>query len=177
MARTLDPRSLRHRRRLRRPVGCGRRRGARRPGGADREGQDGRRMPQHRLRAVEGAARRRRRAPRRSAPRSRSASSRSAASVEFCQVQRSRAGGDRGDRAERFEGAFHRPRRSGDRGRSRASRMRRPSWSANSIRDRGAALRDRDRFAAGGAADPGPRQDAVSSPTRRCSNRASGRSI
>ncbi len=59
MAEKLDSRSLRHRRRLRRPVGRGCGGGARRSGGADREGQDGRRMPQHRLRAFESAARRR----------------------------------------------------------------------------------------------------------------------
>ena len=41
-----DTRHLRHRRRRRRAVGRGRRGGVRRAGGADREGQDGRRVPQ-----------------------------------------------------------------------------------------------------------------------------------
>ena len=66
--RRADPRHLRDRRRLRRPVGGGRGGRLRRAGGADREGQDGRRLPQLRLRAVEGAARggqARRTAPRR----------------------------------------------------------------------------------------------------------------
>ncbi len=57
--RAAHSRSLRHRCRLRRPVGRRRRRRARRAGGADREGQDGRRLPQRRLRAVEGDDRRR----------------------------------------------------------------------------------------------------------------------
>ena len=54
-----DTRHLRDRRRLRRAFGRGRGRRVRRAGGADRKGQDGRRLPQLRLRAVEGAARRR----------------------------------------------------------------------------------------------------------------------
>ena len=50
-------RPLRDRRRLRRPVGGGCGRPARRVGGADREAQDGRRLPQLRLRALQGADR------------------------------------------------------------------------------------------------------------------------
>ncbi len=56
--RASHPRSLRHRRRRRRAVGRGGGGGARRAGGADRKGPDGRRTPQHRLRAVEGDDRR-----------------------------------------------------------------------------------------------------------------------
>ena len=53
-----DPgRPVRDRRRGRRPFGGGRRRAARRLGRAGREAQDGGRLPQLRLRAVEGAAR------------------------------------------------------------------------------------------------------------------------
>ena len=52
--RAAHPRSLRHWRRLRRAVDRGRGRHAWRAGGADRKGPDGRRVPQHRLRAVEG---------------------------------------------------------------------------------------------------------------------------
>ena len=58
MAEQLNTRPLRHRRGRRRAVGGGGGGDARRAGGADRERPDGRRMPQHRLRAVEGDDRR-----------------------------------------------------------------------------------------------------------------------
>ena len=66
---------------------------------------------------------------------------------------------DRRDRAERFEGALHRPGRAGDRGRRALSRRR--HCRGRRLRDQGAPLRDRHRLAARRAADPGPRRDAV----------------
>ncbi len=168
MAELLHARHLRHRRRLRRPVGRGRRRRLRRAGGADREGQDGRRLPQLRLRAVEGAARRGASGPtaladaaavrRRIGARRRSTSPRctttSMASIAAIAPN---------DSAERFTGLGVRV-IEGD-----ARFADRRTVAVGEHRDQGAPLRHRDRIVAGGAADPRPRRDAAISPTRRSS--------
>ena len=81
------------------------------------KGQDGRRLPQRRLRAVEGADRRgqaRRGVARRAAP---FGIKPQQPGVEFDQVNDHIHRRDRRDRAERFQGALHRARRAGDRGR------------------------------------------------------------
>ena len=83
------------------------------------------------------------------------------AEIDFAQGERARARRHRGDRAERLEGALHRPRRAGDRGRGALHGCERPLRSAT-VRDQGAPLRDRHRLVAGGAADPGPRRGALS---------------
>ena len=159
--RSPHSRHLRDRRRLRRPLGRGRGGRIRRAGGADRKGQDGRRLPQLWLRAR----------PRRcSPPRSTPIASRRVDAVRphaaargdrLRQGARACARRDRGDRAERFTGALHRPRRAGDRRRG-ALQGCRDRHGRRQVRDQGAALRDRDRLVAGDAADPGARRDAVS---------------
>ena len=124
MAEAPDTRHLRHRRRLRRPVGRGRGGRVRRAGGADRERQDGRRVPQLRLRAVEGADRGRQARPRHRRRLTPFGISGRPVRDRLRQGARACARRDRGDRAERFQGALHRPRRAGDRRRPRASRTR-----------------------------------------------------
>ena len=88
MAERLDTGYLRHRRGLRRPVGRGRGRRLRRAGRAGREGQAGRRLPQHRLRALEIADRRRQARPRDRRGATPSAYRLDAADVDFGKVHR-----------------------------------------------------------------------------------------
>ena len=85
--------------------------------------------------------------------------------IEFAEVNDHIHRRHRGDRAERFQGALHRPWRPRDRGRGDASATPRPSSSARArspLRDQGPPLRDRDRLAAGRAADSGTRAGALS---------------
>ena len=134
----------------------------RRAGGADRKGQDGWRLPEHRLRAFEGAdcgrqARARScHAQRRVRHRRRSAECRIRRACIDTSMASSRPS-RRTIRSERFTGlGVH-----GDRGHRALHRTRR--WSVgDEHRDQGAPLRDRDRLLARGAADPGPRHDALS---------------
>ena len=120
--------------------------------------QDGRRLPQHRLRAVEGAAGGGQ-ARRAGAQRARLRRRRRERRGRLRQGARSRAERDRRDRAERFGRALHRPRRARDRGLRRDSTTAARSRSAT-IRDPRAPFRDRHRLDAGAAADPGPRRRA-----------------
>ena len=177
--RAAHPRSLRHWRRRRRAVGRGGGGHARRAGGADRKGPDGRRVPQHRLRAVEGDDRRgqaRRGLSHQRAVRHQARE----AGRRVRRGQRSHPSRHRRDRAERFQGALHRARRPRDRGRGalprQQDRRRRPG-AGRPVRDQGPPLRDRDRLAADRAADFRDSSRCPISPTRTRSRSASGRSI
>ena len=99
-----------------------------------------------------------------------------APSVEFYQVNDHINERDRRDRAEQFQGALHRTRRAGDRGRG-ALHGREDRRGRRSVRDQGAALRHRDRLVAGGAADPWSRQHAVSHQRDRVRDARAARSI
>ena len=94
----------------------------------------------------------------------RSASHCARAAIDFAQVHAHVQRRDRGDRAERFQGALRRPRRARDRRRGALSG--RQDRRGRRLRDQGAPLRDRDRLVAGDAADPGPRRRRRISPTR-----------
>ena len=152
-------RPLRDRRRLRRPRGRRRRGADGRRGGAGREGQDGRRLPELRLRTVQVADRRRQgRAddPHRGSLRGQ----RPRAGDRLRGGPRARPWRDRSDRAARFGSTLRGP---GRQGAARASAFH---WAT---RDRGRrptragqALRDRDRLVAGGPGAAGPGRGALS---------------
>ena len=151
--RAAHPRSLRHRRRRRRSFFRGGGGRAGHAGGADRKRPDGRRMPQHRLRAVESDDCRR--PPRRCVSHQRAVRHRGCRSGDrLRRGQRPHPPRHRHDRAQRFQGALHRARRPRDRRRSALYRhpdRRGGLRTWRHVRDQGAPLRHRDRIAAGGA--------------------------
>ena len=152
-------RPLRHWGRVGRSQHCRRRVPDGRLGGVDRARPDGRRLPQCRMRAVEGAdrgrGRRRGRAGRRQVRHShRPARDRFRPGARPCPRR------DRGDRPARFGRALRGARRDGDPG---ARPLHRPAHGGRGrARDRGAALRHRHRLQPGGAADPGARRRSLS---------------
>ncbi len=152
-------RSLHHRRGLGRSLGRRRRRRVRPERGADREAQDGRRLPQLRLRAVEGADRRRQAGPRHAHVRARSALRRSSRSSITKAVHDHVHQRHRGHRAKRFRRALHRARRARHH-RSRPFRRSQHGRRRRAPHHR-APLRHRHRLVAGRAADPRSRQRAL----------------
>ena len=134
------------------------RRGGEGEGRADREAQDGRRLPQHRLRAVQGAA------PHGAAARRQRATARASASrackrgLRLRRGDGARAARDRDDRAARFGRALHRARRRRDRGDASSSRRGRSRSSGRAAH--GAQHRDRHRRAAARAEDSRARRGA-----------------
>ena len=161
---------VRDRRRLGRPLGGGGCRPARRQRGADREAPHGRRLPELRLRAVQGAAGRRRAGPSRCAPPTPFGIVPTNPSIGYRGRARPRAWRHRRHRAQRFGRAVHRPRRQGDQG-HRPVHQPRHRGGRRHARE-GAPLRDRHRLVAGHSAHPGPRERRPISPTRRSSTTA-----
>ena len=151
-------RPRRGRRRRRRAVGRGRGRPARPQGGADRARGDGRGLPEHRLRALQGAARRgacgrgsARRGPFRHHP--------ARPRHRLGGAARACAGCDRRDRPGRFRRPLPRPGRRGDRRHRPLPRSRHPG--GRRATDHRATNRDRRRLPSRGAAGPRPRGRAV----------------